>query len=317
MQKKALILIFLLLLFVLPSIPVKGAPAHYRYITVYNPNSYDLVDYQVRIDLTAYTLTDSSGTDVRFYDGTTQLVFWRESWAGSQAGQSKVFWVKMSIPANGKKTIKITYADPSATDASSIASTMDLYDDFSTFANGTRWYVRYKGIDYNGNRIATTGTAEAVSGQLHLKGNSDKTTVCYSFVFVESIMTFTNGFEVVYSDSMAGSDIDNVVELGVPDIPWPFWSSNTYFFFHGLAGVHPSYYYEIMKSSLGTTLANSAGSYSLNYPTYNSIKYFRNGTMIWTVRQSTTYQLKATDTTYLSNAKPIVLGQGGTGGTNP
>ena len=318
MKKLALIpiLLFLLSFF---AVEVKAAPAHYRYITVYNPNSYDLTNYQVRIDLTSYTLTDSTGTDVRFYDDLgNPLYFWREAWSGSQAGYTKVFWVKMSIPAGSNKKIKITYADPSAADASSISDVMDFYDDFSSFSNGTRWYVRFRGIDYNGNRIATTGTVEVVSGWLHIKGNSDASTVRKSYVLLESIQQFTNGFEVVYVDKMANSDLENVMEIGVPDAPWAFWSSQTYFFIHGLAGASSNYYYEMIRDGLGGTyIANCAGSYTLNYATSNSIKYYRNGTMIWTVKSSSTYTLKGTDTQYLSNSKPIVIGQGSYQGTNP
>jgi hypothetical protein len=295
MMQRRLIPFLLLFLLLFVPLPVK-ATGHYRYITVYNPNSYDLTDYQVRIDLTSYTLTDSTGTDVRFYDENGNLLpFYRESWAGSQAGQTKVFWVKMSIPASSSKRIKITYATGAA-DASQLI--WDFYDDFSSFTNGTRWYLRFYG--------SGTYTAQAESGWLHLYA-SVSDTLCG--VFVESIQKFTNGFEVVYADKMSTSDWWDVVEIATKtglEYPWtPTY--NGYYFAHK-AGTTTDYYYSVEE--YGTNgqvyIAHSAGSFSLDTVYLNKIDYYRNGTIVWTVGSTV---LKGSNTVYLNDQKSIVLGQ--------
>ncbi|WP_161969752.1 DUF2341 domain-containing protein [Candidatus Methanodesulfokora washburnensis] len=302
---RKLIPLILFLLILAPAFPVKAA-GHYRYITVYNPNNYDLTDYQVRIDLTSYTLTDSTGTDVRFYDENGNLLpFYRESWAGSQAGQTKVFWVKMSIPASSSKRIKITYATGAA-DASQII--WDFYDDFSSFTNGTRWYIR---MGYGGSNII-----QVESGWLHLHAQS-------SFIYIESIQKFTSGIEIVYVDKMSNYETYSEFEIAKKwGFPYELFATNPSVVCNGYWFDHSSNYVSNYHFSIGRddppdtgqgekTLAHSSGTYYLDFPYTNKIQYYKNGTIIWYLSgYSSSLTLKGTDTAYINDQMSLVFGLG-------
>lgn len=86
-------------------------------ITLTNDNSYDLVDYQVKLELDSTKVGANfdwsrQGADLRFYDSNgNKLSYWVESWEEGQA----VVWVKVSfIGANSSTDIFMYYGNSSA-----------------------------------------------------------------------------------------------------------------------------------------------------------------------------------------------------------
>jgi len=81
-----------------------------RPITVTNSTASDLVNYEIKLTLSASDLTNvqSNFSDVRFTDEVgDQIYYWRES---VSAGTSATFWVKVPlIPGSGSATIYVYY----------------------------------------------------------------------------------------------------------------------------------------------------------------------------------------------------------------
>ncbi|MCX8179674.1 MAG: DUF2341 domain-containing protein, partial [Candidatus Aenigmarchaeota archaeon] len=106
-----------------------------REITINNPHSSTLTDFQINITLNTTQLISqgkmrSDCGDIRFTDsdGSTQLSYWIES--GCNSDNTKI-WVKVpSIPAGSKK-IYVYYGNPSANSTSNGDTTFVLFDDFN------------------------------------------------------------------------------------------------------------------------------------------------------------------------------------------
>ncbi len=87
-------------------------------VSVSNPNSTALSDFQVKITLDGsfdFSKALADGSDVRFtsVDGTTLIPFWLETW--NPSGQSADIWVKVpSIPVTGT-SIYLYYGNPNPT----------------------------------------------------------------------------------------------------------------------------------------------------------------------------------------------------------
>ena len=111
----------------------------YYKITITNPNNYDLTNYQVKIDLSAYSLTQY--LKVCADEDCTQLLeFCYEQDNGEcNTTFSRIIWVKVpNIPANGSVVVYIF--DREATNyATTGENVFDFYDDFETW-NG---WVQY------------------------------------------------------------------------------------------------------------------------------------------------------------------------------
>ena len=128
MQKNLYFIIFVTCLVVSVFTSLNAQPwigdtwAYRRLITVTNPGSTVLTNYQVKITLDntfnfAYANGDGSDIRITSVDGVTQIPFWIESW--SQADQQATIWVKVpSIPVTGD-SIFLYYGNPLATSASS------------------------------------------------------------------------------------------------------------------------------------------------------------------------------------------------------
>ena len=105
-----------------------------------------LYDYQVRIVLDSSTLDDpadffskASYDDIRFTDssGVNELSFYIELW--DEVSQRAVVWVKVPVlEGGGTTTIYMYYGNPGATSASNGHETCELYEDFESYAVGSR-----------------------------------------------------------------------------------------------------------------------------------------------------------------------------------
>jgi hypothetical protein len=86
-------------------------------ISISNPSSMDLVDYQVKLILEnpfnfSVALPDGSDLRVTDEDETTLIPFWIENW--DPAAELADIWVKVpELPAMGSKTIYLYYGNPS------------------------------------------------------------------------------------------------------------------------------------------------------------------------------------------------------------
>jgi hypothetical protein len=108
---------------------------YYSEITISNPNSSVLTDYQVGIDLDSsnfdFSKANSDGSDIRFSEdnGNTTIPYYIESWDNS--GQTATVWVKVSsVPASSSKTIYMYYGNPVATSASNLGNVATKKEDF-------------------------------------------------------------------------------------------------------------------------------------------------------------------------------------------
>ncbi len=103
-----------------------------------NPNN--LVDYQVRVDVSYYSGMKNDFSDLRFTDsdGLTLIPHWAESYTASV---SAAVWVRVpNIPASSTTTIYMYYENSSASDASDGTATFEFFDDFSgSILNSSKW----------------------------------------------------------------------------------------------------------------------------------------------------------------------------------
>lgn len=104
-------------------------------ITINNPGA-SLADYQIKIDVIYDADMQPDFDDVRFTqdDGTTELSYWRESYAESS---SATFWVKVSTIPTGNSMIYMYYGNPAVASASSGDNTFIFYDSFEV--DLTKW----------------------------------------------------------------------------------------------------------------------------------------------------------------------------------
>ena len=118
-------------------------PLKYAKIKISNPNSYDLNNYQVRIDLTDVINTYGKGKIVIYDDSGNIIPFAYEKSNGEvtpnySEWDTNCVWVKVpNIPANGEITLNLAYClSDYATTGDNI---FDFYDDFTTNTLGTVW----------------------------------------------------------------------------------------------------------------------------------------------------------------------------------
>jgi len=114
-----------------------------RAITITNPGSSILTDYQIKTTLNSsfnYSAANSDGSDIRITldDGTTEIPFWIEEW---NFGTDAIIWVKMPSISTSGTTIYMYYGNPGAASVSDGPSTFRLFEDFETWnpAGITGW----------------------------------------------------------------------------------------------------------------------------------------------------------------------------------
>lgn len=102
-----------------------------------------LTGYQVRIALDGdsfdFKLAQPNGEDLRFFDGTTELPWWRESW--DRDSERAVVWVKVLDTTHG---VSMRYGNPAAPDGSSGALTFELFDGLGAFERGIQHAATYQ-----------------------------------------------------------------------------------------------------------------------------------------------------------------------------
>jgi hypothetical protein len=106
-----------------------SAWTHRALITVTEYSGKDLIDFQVKVNISWDPDMKPYFADIRFVDAdqTTQLSYWLEPLRGPTA----IFWVKIPfIPASGVKTMYMYYGNPLAAGASDVHNTFIFGDDF-------------------------------------------------------------------------------------------------------------------------------------------------------------------------------------------
>ena len=111
-----------------------------RLVTISNPGSTVLTDYQVRINLdNTFDFADanSDGSDIRITaaDGITELPFWIETW--NVTGTQATIWIKVpTLPTSGI-TVYLYYGNAFATSIANGENTFNAYDGFENYALGS------------------------------------------------------------------------------------------------------------------------------------------------------------------------------------
>ena len=122
-------------------------------------------DYQVKITVPFRSGMRSDFLDTRFYQGTTNLSFYRET---VSSGSSAVFWVKVPTLNNGNTTINV-YADGStSTDASDPDNTFMLWQKFSGTSTPSGWAIRRASWTFNGSVAQATSWGGGDSAEADL-----------------------------------------------------------------------------------------------------------------------------------------------------
>ncbi|MBP9056353.1 MAG: DUF2341 domain-containing protein, partial [Saprospiraceae bacterium] len=146
-MKRELYLAVLLLIVIINNITTIHAQpwigdtwAYRQLVTIVNPGSTVLNDYQVRINLdSTFTFANANidGSDIRITaaDGVTALPFFIETW--NVAGEQASIWVRVpSIPLAGLN-VYLYYGNTAATALSNGISSFNAYDGFENYALGT------------------------------------------------------------------------------------------------------------------------------------------------------------------------------------
>ncbi len=174
--------------------------AYYRDINVSNPSGTELYNVQLAIDLNSdnfdFSHANPDGSDLRFYDGTTELNYWIDYW-DSSSNTARVWVLIPDLPASGT-TIRMYYGNPSATSESNADNVfLDvipdvigawLFDDPSDL-----------GKDYSGHGLngSVQSGVSAASGYVGGGAFFDGTSNAYISVPDSSILDPSGDFSVV------------------------------------------------------------------------------------------------------------------------
>ena len=136
-------------------------------ITIHNPNSNDLTDFQVKVILNSSVVGPNFNwandeDSIRFTDSNDNLLnYWIESY--NSTTDKAIIWVNVtSLPANADSTIYLYYHNPSATSESNGDATFPFFDDFSGSSLDTTKWTEFG-----------TGTLTVESNNILLDGQSD------------------------------------------------------------------------------------------------------------------------------------------------
>ena len=116
-----------------------------RIIDIIEQSGTDLTDYQLKLDLTNYSLPNalSTGDDIYFIDKDDNLLsFYKAVFNGTSEGDTKLFYVKIPVlPASSTVRIYMIW-NSDYTNLSSGEDTFLIFDDFnSTSLNTDKWNV--------------------------------------------------------------------------------------------------------------------------------------------------------------------------------
>ncbi|MDB5272642.1 MAG: hypothetical protein JWO58_1009 [Chitinophagaceae bacterium] len=115
-------------------------------ISITNPGSTALTDYQVLVTLPYYTGMNADFSDVLFSDtnSTVSYSYWRESF---QSATTADFWIKMPTFPPGISYVRVSYCDASASSHSDGPSTFEYFDGFDD-ADFSDWNHVCADVDY-------------------------------------------------------------------------------------------------------------------------------------------------------------------------
>ena len=115
---------------------------HATTISVYNPGTSTLTDYQVRLDVPYLSGMNADFSDVRFKADPEGdfLPYWTESYSESV---SAVTWVKVpSLPAESATELVMYYGNATAVEESDGEAVFEFFDDFEgSVIDGGKWSV--------------------------------------------------------------------------------------------------------------------------------------------------------------------------------
>ncbi|MBO8180274.1 MAG: DUF2341 domain-containing protein [Archaeoglobus sp.] len=139
--------------------------AYMREITITNPNSTELTDFQIPVILAGYNVVTNDGRDLRFYssDGQTEMPYYVEEVNKASESIAEI-WVKVSsVPANGSVDLYLYYGNPNAESKSDGEAVFEFYDDFDSGAlDTTKW-------DSAGTVTISDGIVKIDSGNGYIK----------------------------------------------------------------------------------------------------------------------------------------------------
>jgi len=124
-------------------------PTYIMPIKIYNPNNYDLTDFQVKIILNSSNFDfsiDPDGKKLRFVDEKNHYIpYWIEYWRYSNDGNDKaIIWIKVpKLKANKNTTIYLVSTYPNISESNGYL-VFELFDDFEyDFSIGAHWNAYY------------------------------------------------------------------------------------------------------------------------------------------------------------------------------
>jgi len=262
-------------------------------------------DYQVKVELNTsnfdYSKAKADGGDLRFYqvDGT-ELNYWIEEWNTSA---TSTIWVK--VVANNTDTIYMYYGNPSASSASDGDVTFEFFDDFEgTSLDTSKWSEYDSGGGYSVanseitlSPIANTTNAVAIrtkssfTNDVVVEAKVDPSSDTYYDLGLTTVTdVLTNTWHISQADNIGYAFLAQQVTS----------TSQGYYLFRRDSGSKT-----ILTGLRGNSQTLQAIIYKLIYTNGGELKgyvFFLDGTE-WT-------SLSATDTTYLNDAKYVVLWQG-------
>ncbi|GBF36428.1 DUF2341 domain-containing protein [Methanofervidicoccus abyssi] len=129
-------------------------PTYIMPIYIYNPNNYDLKDFQVNITLNNSNFIfsiDPNGTGLRFVYNNTYIPYWIEYWNYTNDGiknDKAIIWIKVpELKAHKNTTIYLASTYPKISESNG-DSVFELFDDFEN-SSGTKWNILYGSWRFN------------------------------------------------------------------------------------------------------------------------------------------------------------------------
>ena len=111
-------------------------------ITIYNPNNYELTDFQVEMNISYQNGMKSNFSDIKFEDGDGNTIpYWIEE---KVDGEYAIVWIKVPyIPANGgDATVYMYWGNPNAISESNGSAVFDFFDGFNgDELNTSKWWI--------------------------------------------------------------------------------------------------------------------------------------------------------------------------------
>ena len=191
---------------------IPSMPDDWKYvipINITNPTKETIVDYQILIRLNEsnfdYSLSNSDGSDLRFYGDNGQLHFWIETWYSRDTHSSRI-WVKLpTLPKDGEM-IYMFFGNPSSGPLSdcSYYGGKETFVSFDDFEDDQLDYNRW--TDFYGNdlsRIIIKNSNLVLSNNAALKSKTSLSHLSKNYV-IETKVRSTE--ENVSAYIFAGSD---------------------------------------------------------------------------------------------------------------